>query len=373
MKFEIEKNILNEHLNYVIRGISNKNLIPILNCIKLDLTNEGLFLTSTNNDLAIKSFIAKENIKTIDTLGNIVVTGKYFHDIIRKLPNDVIIIEEVIEEKINIFTKNSSFFLNCNNVIDFPPLDLELSPNPIKLNKLIFKNIISQTIFAVSSDEARPQLTGVNIKLSKNSFICNATDSYRLSSRVLELENSNLDDNDIIIPSKNLNELIKIINDEDENLKLHIFNNHVIFEFDTIKFMSRLINGTYPNISTLIPTNFLLTVNVNRNLLYNSIDRASLLTNEYEKNTIKFELKNQEITISSNIPEIGRVEEKIKVNTQSSEEIIISFSSKYMIDALRSLEEDTIEILFNGELKPIVIQNSNNKSLTQLILPIRTS
>ncbi len=373
MKLEIEKNILNEHLNYVVRGISNKNLIPILNCIKIDLTEEGLYLTSTNNDIAIKTFIAANKIKNIDTLGSIVVAGRYFHDIIRKLPNDIITLEEVIDNKFNIYTKNSSFYLNCNRVEDFPILDLDLSANSIELNKIILKNLINQTIYAVSTDESRPQLTGLNINIKNDIMECNATDSYRLSSKELKLKKSIEEEINIIIPSKNIQELNKILTDDDDTVNFHIFNNHVIFQFDSIIFMSRLINGTYPNVSALIPSEFLLKIDIDREVFYNSIDRASLLTNEYEKNTIKFELKNKEITISSNIPEIGRVEEKIKVNNKPGESITISFSSKYMLDALRSLEEEMIELLFNGDLKPIVIKNKINKSLTQLILPIRTS
>ena len=142
MKLKIKQNILMEHLNYVIKGISSKNLIPILNCIKFDLTDDGLYLMSTDNEIAIKTFISKNKIEEIEKLGSIVVSGRYIYDIVRKLPNEIINIEEVVDNKITIFTNNSNFHLNCNNVNEFPSLDLEEHKNPIVLKQRVFKNIL---------------------------------------------------------------------------------------------------------------------------------------------------------------------------------------------------------------------------------------
>ena len=156
MKFEIKQNILMEHLNYVIRGISNKNLIPILNCIKFELTDNGLYLMSTDNEVAIKTFIDKKDIENIDSCGIIVVSGRYIYDIIRKLPSEIITIEEVVDSKISIYTTNSSFHLNCNRADEFPDLELEDHKNPILIDKKVFKNIYNQTSFATSTQESRP-------------------------------------------------------------------------------------------------------------------------------------------------------------------------------------------------------------------------
>ena len=143
MKIKIKQNIILEALNYVIRGISSKNLIPILNCVKLSLDNEGLYLMSTDNEIAIKTFIPKKDIEEIKELGDLVVSGKLFYEIIRKLDNDDINIDELIDSKISIYTKNSSFTLNCNNSNEFPDLELEEKENPVILNQRVFKNIIN--------------------------------------------------------------------------------------------------------------------------------------------------------------------------------------------------------------------------------------
>lgn len=372
MKLEIKQDVLLEHLNYTIRGISNKNIRPILNCIKFELTEKGLYLMSTDNEIAIKTFIDKSKIENIENCGNIVVSGRYIYEIIRKLPNEIINIEEVIDSKIYITTKNSSFNLNCNTTEQFPILELEYKQNPVIITQKELKTIINQTSFATSSQESRPVLTGINFKLENNTMECTATDSYRLAIKKLTLTEPVNDKINIIAPTKNLLELVKLLNNDDENVELHIFGNKLIFKFDTITMMTRLISGTYPDTSKLIPDTYLLTIKTSLNDFYSAIDRASLLTNESDKNTIKLASKGNEIIISSNIPEIGNVEEKIAVEKNNAEEIKIAFNSKFMMDSIRVLNSEEIELLFNGEFKPIIIKNPESDDLIQLILPIRT-
>ena len=372
MKLEINQNILLEHLNYVIKGISTKNLRPILNCIKFELTDEGLYLMSTDNEISIKTFIDKMFIKNIDTKGEIVVSGRYIYDIVRKLPDELINLEEVIDSKLYITTTNSSFTLNCNNVNEFPDLELEFNSNPIIINQKLFKTIINQTSFATSVSETRPVLTGINFKITDNILECTATDSYRLAVKKIHLKEIIKEKTNIIIPTKNLNELVKLMNNDEDNIEMHIFGNKVVFKFNEIIMMTRLINGTYPDTSKLIPTEFELTMTVKYDDFYGAIDRASLLTNESDKNTIKFETTDNKAIISSNIPEIGNVEEKISVEKDNQSEIKIAFNSKYMMDAIKALESDEIKLMFNGEIKPIIVKNPENDDLIELILPIRT-
>jgi len=373
MKLTIKQNILIEHLNNVIKGVSSKNLIPILNCIKFELKSEGLYLMSTDNEIAIKSFIPKSEITDLNTCGDIVIPGRYIYDIVKKLPNKDINIEEVLDSKVFISNDTASFTLNCNKVDEFPNLELEDNKNPIKINKKVFKAIIFQTNFATSTQESRPILTGINFKINENIMECTATDSYRLAKKKIMLQEKIENNIDITIPNKNLNELVKLINeDEEELLEMHIFNNKVIFKFDNIVFMTRLINGSYPDTSKLIPNEFMLNIKVNLNEFYGSLDRASLFSNEDEKNTIKLESSENEIKLLSNIPEIGNVEELVFCKKNNNENIKIAFSSKYMMDAIKSINSEEIELMFNGDVKPIIVKNSESDDLIQLILPIRT-
>ncbi len=372
MKIKIKQKVLLEHLNYAIKGISSKNLIPILNCIKFELTDEGLYLLSTDNEIAIKTFIDKDKIDSIDEVGELVISGKYIYEIIRKLSDEVINIEEVIDSQVLITTQSSSFKLNCIDPKEFPNLELEYVNEPLVLKQNVFKSAISQIIFATSTQESRPVLTGVNFKIVDNLLECTATDSYRLAKRKINLSNSLSNNVDIIVPAKNLNEVIRMLVDDSKDIELHIFVNKVVFKFGSLIIMSRLINGTYPDTNKSIPSSFTLKINTNLNKLYNAIDRASLLTNEEEKNIINLSTSGDIAYITSNIPEIGNVEEKISIKKNNDEEIKIAFSSKFMMEAIKNFDCDEIEISFNGEIKPIIITASNNDELIQLISPIRT-
>lgn len=372
MNFSIQQKNLLEHLNNVIKGISTKNLIPILNCIKFELTSEGLYLISTDNELAIKDFIPAKEIENIEVTGEILLSGRYIYDIVRKLNNEIIKIEEVVDSQVLITTDSSSFKLNCNNVSEYPSIDLDFIDSPVIIDSGVFKTAINQTIFATSTQESRPILTGINFKINDNLMEITATDSYRLSKKRLLLDKTNIENVDIIIPNRNLLEIIKLITEDDKKIEMHIFSNKVVFKIDNLIVMTRLINGNYPDTNKLIPDSFELKVKVNLEKFYNAIDRASLLTSLEEKNIIKLETKKDIMIISSNIPEIGNVEERLQINKNTKNDIKISFSSKYMLEAIKTFNSEEIELSFNGEIKPIIINYVDNNDLIQLILPIRT-
>lgn len=372
MKFSIKKEILLENLNNVSKAVSSKNVIPVLGGIKFNLTNEGLFLTATNNEIDIESFIDKKYIDIVEKTGTIVIQGKYLIEIVRKLPEGLINIEIIDGLKILINSQNSNFNLNGIDSNEFPNINLENSTNPIKLSKKVIKNIVNQTLFATSMQESRPILTGINIKIENNKMECIATDSYRLSKKVVELENMVDNIINIVIPGKNIGELVKILNDEDEEVEVHIFSNKILFKFDNILFQSRLLNGTFPDTSRLIPEEFSLEIKADLDELYKVIDRAALLTSEKEKNVIKFETNNNEVIISSNTPEIGKVEEKLSISKNNDSEIKIAFSSKYMMEALRTINSKDVRILLNSDIKPIILKTDEDENLIELLLPIKT-
>ena len=153
---------------------------------------------------------------------------------------------------------------------------------------------------------------------------------------------------------------------------MHVFSNKILFKYKNIIFQSNLLSGTYPNTSNLIPTDFAIIVNTNLNSYYSAIDRAALLTQSKDKNIVKMKIKNNNMVINSYASEIGKVEEKLEVESSSDANIDISFSAKYMLDALKTMKDDEILILLNGEVKPIVIKSVTDESLIQLILPIKT-
>ena len=370
MKIKIKKTLLLEHLNKVSKALSAKNLVPALAGIKFDLKKEGLTLTASDNDITIETFIPKNKDMTIDEVGSIIIYGKYILDIVKKLEDENINLEVFDDTKIIISTERSEYNLNGINKRDYPNINLEESKNPIIVLTKDLKKMVNQTAFATSIDESRPQLTGINFKIIKDEIECNATDSYRLARKVLKIEKETDENYNVIIPSRNLVELVKII--DEEKTELHIFNNKVLFKSGNTIFQSRLINGSYPNTANLLPKESLLKVYVNINELYNVIDRVSILTSDKEKNIVNLETKGNELIMRSNSVEIGRVEEKMTIDKDNDKEINISFSAKYMMEALKTFEGEKATIKFVGEVNPIIIQDDKEENLIQLVLPIRT-
>ncbi len=371
MKFTIEKNIILEGLNNVIKAISTKNVIPVLNGIKFELTNEGLYLTASDSELTIKVLIEAKEIKQITTLGGIIIQSKYILDIVRKMPSDIINFEVIDGLKIKIYTDNNQYNLNCLDINDYPDVNLELSKDPIYIKGDIFKTIINQTVFAISNQELRPILTGVNFKFTKDVLETTATDSYRLAKKNIKLKEPVEKDIEIVIPGKNIMELERIITDEEE-LEIHIFNNKVLFRYKNINFQTNILSGNYPNTANLIPSEFAYIIKVNKKDFNDAIDRAALLTLGKDKNIVKMSLDNTKMIINSFASEIGKVEEQLTVETNNKEHLEISFSSKYMLDAIKTMQEEEILLLLNSDVKPLIIKSLTDESLIQLILPIKT-
>ena len=370
MKFSINKNIILQELTNVSRAISSRNIIPILNGIKFEVTQEGLYLTASDSDLTIKSYIPKDKIENVEKEGVIIIQSKYLLDIIKKMPSEIINFEVVDDLKIIIFADNSEYNLNCLNSLDYPEIALEDNTTHINIKANELKKMISQTIFAVS--QSRPLLDGINIKINGNVLECIATDSYRLAKKVLNLPTPYEEMVNIIIPGRTIGEFDKILNDNEDNVEMHIFPKKVMFKYNNIVFQTNLLNGEYPNTSSFIPTEFIHVVTANLNNFYASIDRAALLTQSKEKNIVKMELNDDQLILSSFASEIGKVEDKITVKRNVTEPMAISFSSKYMMDALKTFESDEILINMNTDSKPIILKVPGDDSLIQLILPIKT-
>lgn len=371
MKLKIKKDLLLNALDNVSKALSNKNIIPILSGIKIELKDEKLTLIASDNDITIKTTLNKSDDLIIEDEGSVVIKGKYILDIVRKLKVEFINIEILEDQKILIYTDNSNFNLNGISASEYPEINLSESQDIVNIKVSDFKSMIFQTNYACSLDEARIVLNGVNVSTSGKTLECSATDSYRLAIRKIDINDDIKNDVNIIIPSKNLNELMKILPTEDNsNMEIHIFNNKILFKIDNLIFQSRLITGSYPNTKNLLPKETLFDLKLDKNEFYNMVDRASVLNNDKDNNVITLELKNKILKITSNSLEVGNVEETL--NVDSEEEIKISFSGRYMMDALRTIKSSNVILSFVGDVNPILLKEDNNEDLICLILPIRT-
>jgi DNA polymerase III subunit beta len=377
MRFIIQRDHLVQSVQDVMKAITSRTTIPILTGIKIVATEEGVSLTGSDSDVSIESFIPKEDgdkvIVEMKQTGAIVLQAKFFSEMVKKLPTDHVEIEVQNHLQTVIRSGASEFNLIGLDADEYPHLPTIEAENVFRIPTDLLKAMIRQTVFAVSTSETRPILTGVNWNVENDQLICIATDSHRLALRKAKIEiNTNASYN-VVIPGKSLNELNKILADNNEWIDIVITENQILFKATHLLFFSRLLEGNYPDTSRLIPTESKTDIVLQSKEFLQAIDRASLLAREGRNNVVKFStIEDGSIEISSNTPEVGKVVEEVKSQSVTGEELKISFSAKYMMDALKALEGTEIKISFTGAMRPFIIQPMNDESILQLILPVRT-
>ncbi|PEW16570.1 DNA polymerase III subunit beta [Priestia megaterium] len=377
MKFIIQKDYLVQSVQDVMKAVSSRTTIPILTGIKIVATEEGVTLTGSDSDISIESFIPNEEegkeIVDIQKPGSVVLPARFFSEIVKKLPKDIVELNVQSHFLTIIRSGKAEFNLNGLDAEEYPHLPQIEENNMFRLPTDLLKNMIRQTVFAVSTSETRPILTGVNWKVDGKELTCIATDSHRLALRKATIETGNEATYNVVIPGKSLSEFSKILDDSHELVDIVITENQVLFKTKHLLFFSRLLDGNYPDTSRLIPADSKTDVILNVKEFLQSIDRASLLAREGRNNVVKLSTLDEGIVeISSNSPEIGKVIEEVQSQSISGEELKISFSAKYMLDALKALEGTDIKINFTGAMRPFVIRTLEDDSMLQLILPVRT-
>lgn len=372
MKFNISKTLLINVLNEVSHGLSSKTPMPVLTGIKIDAFQDSLTFTTTNREISVQVKINKNNDFEIEDEGKCVVPGKYFVEIAKKIEDFKINFVLFEESTIKITTEKTDFTMVALDKEAFPLINFETIGNPISINSNVLKKAIKQTNFASGVSEARVILTGVCFEIKSNEMNVIATDSYRLAKKTITL-NQEYPHLKINIPNKALDELEKILPDDETEAQIYIISNKALIKFGDISFITRLIEGAYPDTSSLFPKEHLTSLTFKKNDLLATVDRAALFTNLDSSNIIKVVIKsNKSIQIASNNNEIGRViEEIIPLNVPEINNFQTAFSAKYFIEALKSFDESQIEVKFTGEIKPFVIYGKTDKSLVQLILPVR--
>ncbi|GAB6891566.1 DNA polymerase III subunit beta [Geobacillus sp. FSL K6-0789] len=377
MNISIDREALTRSVQDVMKAVSTRTTIPILTGIKLTATALGVTLTGSDSDISIESFIPleKEGRLLVDVKrpGSIVLQARFFAEIVKKLPQQTVEIETEDNFLTVIRSGHSEFRLNGLNADEYPRLPQIEEENVFQIPADLLKTIIRQTVFAVSTSETRPILTGVNWKVENNELVCTATDSHRLAMRKVKIEAGHAVSYNVVIPGKSLNELSKILDDGSAPVDIVITANQVLFKAEHLLFFSRLLDGNYPETARLIPTESKTTMTVNAKEFLQAIDRASLLAREGRNNVVKLTtLPGGLLEISSVSPEIGKVTEQLQTESLEGEELNISFSAKYMMDALRALDGTDIQISFTGAMRPFVLRPLYTDSMLQLILPVRT-
>ncbi|EGQ3899821.1 DNA polymerase III subunit beta [Staphylococcus pseudintermedius] len=375
MEFSIQRDYFITQLNDTLKAISPRATLPILTGIKIDATNEGIVLTGSDSEISIEITIpnqvdGQEIINVVEP-GSVVLPGRFFVDIIKKLPGKEVKLSTNEQFQTLITSAHSEFNLSGLDPDQYPLLPQVSSDDALQLPVKVLKNIIAQTNFAVSTSETHPVLTGVNWLIQQNELLCTATDSHRLAVRKLKLEEE-IEDKNVIIPGKALAELNKIMTDSEDHIDIFFASNQVLFRVGNVNFISRLLEGHYPDTSRLFPENYEIKLGLNNSDFYHAIDRASLLAREGGNNVIKLSTGDTQIELSSTSPEIGTVKEEVTANDVEGGNLKISFNSKYMMDALKAIDNEEVEVEFFGTMKPFILKPKDDDTVTQLILPIRT-
>lgn len=379
MKFTINRPAFISQLNNVLRAISSKTTIPILTGLKMVVDKERIVLTGSNSDITIESVIESNNPDydlTVDDPGAIVLPARFFSEIVKKLPDKQVTIEVTSGFQADITSGTAKFQINGQDAENFPHLPEVETDKTITLPNDVLKEVIRQTVIAVSKQESRPILAGIHITLHNGLLTAVATDSHRLAQRKVTLNGvDNGIDFDVIIPGKSMNELSGMISDVDEDVQVQVTENQILFIFGNTHFYSRLLEGNYPETSQLIPDTADTTVELDAGTFLASIERASLLSHESRNDVVKLTLKPGEnlVRISSDSPDIGTVEEEVATTSLAGNDLEISFNPNYMKDALRSFGQTTVKISFTSPLRPFtLVPTEDGENFVHLITPVRT-
>lgn len=363
MKIKITQPSLTKAIQIVQKGISSKTTLPILTGILLEAKGDMLKLTGTDLEIGIETFVPCE----IEEEGSIVITANIFSDIIRKLPNTVLDIEVYSNHNVLIQCEYSEFNIMGQSPVEYPKLPYVDKDRTIKIQKDLFKTMIRQTVFAAAQDETRPILTGELLEIENNNVNLVALDGYRLALKQIEVDSPQ--DIKVVIPSKTLSEISKIIDDEDDTISIYFTTSHILFDLGNTLISSRLLDGQFLNYKDIIRNEYKTRVKVMTKKLQASIERASLLAKEGKTNLIKLEINNDKVLIRSH-SDIGNVQEEVPVELEGGD-ITIAFNARYMIDGLKAVNSEEIYMTFVSNVNPCIIHPVNDDKYTYLILPVR--
>lgn len=368
MKFICEKENLLLGLNAVSRTSVGRTTTPILEGILLTLKNNQLIMTT--NDLEIGMEYIIDNCDSIEE-GSTVVDCKMFGEIIRKLPNSSITISINDKNLLVIECEGSIYKLSTMNAEEFPVLPNVNIEKSIHISQRMLKDMIKKTIFAVSSEENRPIFTGCLFEIKNNNLCVVAVDGFRLALRKIMMTYEG--DFSAIIPGKYLNEIIKNLQDNDEVIDIGIAKNQALFELKNCKIVTRLLEGEFLNYKNVIPEEKETRIKISKSALQGAVERASIFSitaSEKEKKyPIKMFVSLGSVIISCS-SQVGDAKEEVLVETEGKE-LEIGFNPKYLLDALKVIEDEEIYMDFGTNISPCVIRPIADEKYTYMVLPVR--
>lgn len=363
MKFNCNRQKLNEAVTNVQRAVSAKSTMPAL---------EGILLKASANKITLSGYDLEIGITTVTDAdvreeGAIVLSARLFADIIRRMPEDSITIET--DEKLIAYISSGKVDYKIIGISsdEYPELPSVKGNDVITINGDILRSMIRQTIYAVSEKDIKPAHKGSLFEIENGNIKIISVDGYRLAIRSEKIDYS--DEKSFIIPGKSLSEVTKLITDNTKDVNIIVGDRHIIFKIDEYSIITRLIEGEFMNYKAALPKNHSTEIKVNTRKFINSIERMSLLLTEKLKSPVRCKIEDGLIKTSCNTS-LGQAYDEFEVQIDG-EAVEIGFDNKYMLDALRYSETDEVTIQLNGPLSPIVILPSEGESFIFLVLPVR--
>lgn len=363
MKISCQKNEILNSVNISLKAVPAKSTMPILECIIIEVTDSTIKFITNDMELGIETVVNG----LIASTGSVALNAKIFSDIIRKLPDSDVVIETDENYLTTISCEKSVFTIAGKSGEEFPDLPKIEKIEPLVISQFSLKEVIRQTVFSISDNESNKIMTGELFEINDNEFKVVSLDGLRISIRKLFLKDT-YKATKVIVPGKTLNEISKILSGElEDEVRIYFSECHILFEFDNTIVLSRLIEGEYYKINQMLSGDYETKFTVNRKTFLDCIDRATLLIKENEKKPIVLAITESSMELRVN-SSLGTMNEEMEI-TKEGKNILIGFNPKFLIDALRVIEDEEVTIYMTNPKAPCFIKNQE-ESYIYLVLPI---
>ena len=363
MKLICSKANLLKGVNIVSKAVPSKTTMSILECILIDASANEIKFTANDMELGIETIVEGEILEK----GIIAIDANVFSEIVRKLPDNEVTIDSDSNYQISITCEKANFHISGKSGEDFSYLPYIEKTDFISISQFTLKELIRQTIFSIADNDNNKLMTGELFEVHNNEFKVVSLDGHRISIRKIELKDS-YPDRKVIVPGKSLQEVSKILSGETEDeVRIFFTGNHIVFEFDNTIVVSRLIEGEYFKINQMLSSDYETKFVINKKEMLSCIDRATLLVKEGDKKPIVFRITDENMEISIN-SQLGSMKEDIDIQKEGKD-ILIGFNPKFLIDALRVIDDEEVTIYMVNPKAPCYIRDEEEKYV-YLILPV---
>ena len=363
MRIICKKSNLVKGVSIVSKAVPSKTTMPILECILIDATTNQIKFTTNDMELGIETIVEG----TIEEKGKVALNAKIFYEIIRRLPDNDVTIKTDEKFAATITCEKAKFNIPGKSGEDFAYLPMIERDEPLTISQYTLKNMIYQTIFSIAVNDNNKLMTGELFEIKDNCLKIVSLDGHRIAIRKMPLK-KDYSDRKVVVPGKTLNEISKILSGEmDDVVSIFFTNNHILFEFDQTMVVSRLIEGEYFRIDQMLSSDYETKVRVNKKEFLSCIDRATLLVKEGDKKPIIVNITDSGMELKINSA-LGSMNEEIDIQKQGKD-LMIGFNPKFLIDALRVIDDEEVDLYMVNPKAPCFIKNAE-ESYIYLILPV---